>query len=267
MYFLSTKIVDDLQSLVASEEALAVDNLQDPLGSARWRSTGLTPYIYGQFAEEVTIDAWGVWYTNARSGDQARLRLADTQANLTAAPVVDTGLVDVWPSGSDLSGWFKTGQPGYVHQRAAIASADQAAASWFRVDFDYTGNADGYVEAGVLLLAVKFGPSQAHEWGWKYRPNTRGGYSVAYASGGSGRGGGTFKRDASFKFPAMTESDLFGGLDPHLRERRSVRPMAVVLAPDEVNYPMNYMFYGYLDVSEIPNPSTGFTVECSITEP
>lgn len=265
MYFLSTEIVDNLASLSASEEALPVERLQNPLGSARWRSTGLTPHIYGQFADEVTVDFWGAWYCNARSGDQARLRLADTQANLTAAPAKDTGLVDVWPTGSDLSSWFGTGQPNYMHQRATIANP--VAADWFRIDYDFTGNPDGYVEVGALMLADRFSPGRAQEWGWKYQPQPRGSYSVAYAGGGEGRGGGTFKRGASFRFPAMEESDVFGDFDTMLRERRTVKPVGVVLLEDNTTKPMHYMHYGYLEVAEIPNPYHGFVVECSITEP
>lgn len=265
MYFLSTKIVDELTTLGASEEALAVENIQDPLGSARWRSTGLTPYLYGQFSASLTIDAWGSWYTNARSGDQARLRLADTQANLTAAPALDTGLVDIWPAGSDLSSWFGTGQPGYVHQRATIPVP--VAATWWRIDYDYTGNADGYVEVGALFLAQLLRPERAHEWGWRYRPAPRGSYTVGYAGGGEGRGGGAWKRGCSFRFPSMEEGDAFGGFDTMLRERRTVKPVGVVLLEDNTTKPMHYMHYGYLDVAEIPNPSHGFTVECTITEP
>lgn len=269
MYFLSTRIVDNLLSLVASEEALPVENLQDPLGRAQWRSTGVTPHIYGQFAESVAIDSWPSWYTNARSGDQARLRLATSQANLTAAPVKDTGMVDIWPAGSDLSPWFGAGQPNYVHQRVTIGSP--VAATWFRIDYDFTGNPDGYVEVGALMLAERFTPERAHEWEWKYRPAPRGGYSVEYASGGEGRGGGTFKRGASFRFLGMVEGDVFGDFDTMLRERRSVKPVGVVLDETNITKPMHYMYYGYLDVAEMPQYYTTdgrmSVVECSITEP
>jgi hypothetical protein len=272
MYFVSTAMVDNSTSLTASEEAgstFGVENIRDPLGSKRWRSTGLTPHIYGQLPASAAIDFWGSFYTNARSGDQARLRVADTQANLTAAPALDTGLVDVWPSGSDLSDWFGTGQPGYVHQRAIVASP--VAGLWFRVDYDYTGNPDGYVEVGALPLGVRFTPERAHEWEWKYRPAPRGNYSVEYAGGGEGRGGGAFKRDTAFRFPGMVESDAFGGFDALLRERRSVKPVAVVLDETNVTNPMHYMYYGYLDVAEMPQYYTTAgrmsVVECSITEP
>lgn len=267
MYFLTTEIVDNLATLVASEEVATfeVENIQDPLGSKRWRSTGLTPYIYGQFESAKTITAWGSWYTNARSGDQARLRLADTQANLTAAPALDTGKVDIWPAGSDLSSWFATGQPGYVHQRATIGSP--VSASWFRIDYDYTGNADGYVEVGALFLDARFTPGRGHLWGWTYHPVSRSGYEVAYAAGGLGRGGGTFKRGASFSFPAMSTADMLGTFDVLLRERRDVKPVGVVLLEDEATYPMSYMFYGYPTVRDISNPYVGFQLEVTITEP
>lgn len=484
MYFISTEAVDNLVTLAASEEAFPVENLQDPLGSARWRSTGVTPYIYGQFASAKTIDAWGAWYTNARQTDWARLRLANSQGDLTAAPLLDQNAY-VWPgaagffgavrftagsvafgdvlknqsnttfsvqlrirrrqdltlnncasrrlnalvtspgwlvrieaddtvqvlvcdgvisvgkkstaavsntvfetytfvvdrtaqllrvyrgaaeqgsgaslaalgstlsneffylgrhaagglatvdldefrfwskalspaeiaanynaelnvvtppanlelywranegtgtaatdesgfgrhgtitngtwlqtvpyTGPDLSRWFDPGQPGYVHQRSVIASP--VSAFWWRMDFDYTGNPDGYVEVGVPILAERFTPARGHEWGPRYRPNTRAAYSVEYAAGGLGRGGGTFKRDHAFRFPAMGVEDAFGEFDPMIRERRTTRPVGVVLVEDEATYPMNYLYYGYLDVAEMPHHFLGLAIDCNITEP
>jgi len=267
MYFLSSEIVENLLSLSASEEVATfeVENLQNPLGSKRWRSTGLTPYIDGQFEESKTIDAWGIWYCNARAGDQARLRLADTQGNLTAAPALDTGFVDLWPAGSDLSDWFRTGRPGYVHQSAVIAAP--AAALWYRLDFDFTGNPDGYVQAGKLFLAERFSPGRAHVGEWKFLPETRAMYEVQYGAGGIGRGGGTYKRSVSFSFPGMSESDALGRLEPMLRERTAAKPVGAVLRESEVAYPMYYMHYGYLGVESITDGWGNYVVDVTITEP
>jgi hypothetical protein len=52
-----------------------------------------------------------------------------------------------------------------------------------------------------------------------------------------------------------------------IRERRSTRPVGVVLVENEVTYPVNYMFYGYLDVADIPHGYIGLAIECVITEP
>lgn len=268
MYFVSTYMVDNSTNLTASEEAgstFGVENIRDPRGSKRWRSTGLTPHIYGKLPAAAAIDFWSSFYTNARSGDQARLRVASSQANLTAAPALDTGLVDVWPAGSDLSGWFETGQPGYVHQRAVVASP--VSASWWRIDYDYTGNPDGFVEVGALPLGVRFTPGRAHEWEPVYRPLNRAGYEVEYGGGGLGRGGGTFKRSTTFRFPVMSTDDALGTFDPMLRERRGVKPVAVVLKEDETTYPMHFIHYGYLDVAEIVHASIGHKLECTIMEP
>lgn len=91
MYFVSTKITDDLESLTASSEVATFEaiNLQDPLGSFKWRSEGTTAFIEGEFTEEQLIDFWGLWYCNAQVLDYARLRLADSQSELVTNPMVD----------------------------------------------------------------------------------------------------------------------------------------------------------------------------------
>lgn len=269
MYLLSTINTDRLLSLTASEEiaTFEVENLQDPLPTARWRSTGLTPYVVGQFAEAVTIDFWGAWYVNARAGDQARLRLASSQGGLTAAPDLDTGMLDVQPGTANLDDWFGPGQLGYVHQRSKIAAADQVSGTWFRIDFDFTGNSDGYVQAGALFLATMLEPTRGAEPGWEYRPVNRGMHEVSYAAGGTGRGGGGQRRDVVFKIRRMTEANASGVINPLLRERAGVLPVGIVLDESD-DYPMDHMFFGYLDARAVPNTFLrNYSLDAQITEP
>lgn len=111
MYFVSTENTDNLQSLTASSEVptFEVTNLQDPLGSFRWRTEGTTAFVEGELDEEHLIDFWGLWYNNAQGQDYARLRLAATQGELVTNPVVD--VVDFirrdprrgWPWGGSYS--------------------------------------------------------------------------------------------------------------------------------------------------------------------
>lgn len=98
LYFASTKLTRDALSLTASEEVptFEVGNLLDPLGTSRWRSTSTAPNIVGQFDIERTPDVWGNFYHNAVSNDWARLRLADTQAELLTNPTLEE-FAYMWP--------------------------------------------------------------------------------------------------------------------------------------------------------------------------
>ncbi len=266
MYIVNIQNIYNLQSLVASEEVATfeADQLQDPLGTSVWRSTGLTPNIVGQFDVSQTIDTWGVLYSNAQSGDEVKLRLATSEANLTASPVVDEGLVDVWPGTGDLSDWP------YIHQRQTIATP--AAALWFRLDFDFTGNTDGYVQVGALVMDTRFAPTLGHASGWELIPRASAAFSNLLADGSVGKGGGAHKRDARFTLISLTKAEAFGEFRNILRQTNETLPVMVVLDEDEDDYPMDTMFYGYMiarrETEPMPNAAGHFVVPgITIQEP
>lgn len=266
MYIVNIQNIFNLQSLVASEEVATfeVAQLQDPLGTSVWRSTGLTPNIVGQFDESRTIDAWGALYSNAQVGDQDRLRLATSEANLIAAPVVDTGLVNVRPGTGDLSGWP------HIHQREIIASP--AAATWFRIDFDFTGNTDGFVQFGALPLDARFEPVLGHASGWELIPRASATFANLLADGSIGKGGGIHKRDARFTLVSLSRDEAYGEFRDILRQTNETLPVLVVLDEDDDVYPMDSMFYGYMtarrQTEPMPNTAGHFVVPgITIQEP
>ncbi len=273
-HILSTEITDNLTNLTASEEVstFEINNIQDPITTSVWRSTGLTPNIVGKFLTSKTIDFWGAWYSNAKNGDETRLRLADTQANLTAAPLLDTGLVSALPGVGALPTWFKS--TSYVHQRSFITTAPSpVSALWFRVDFDFIGNLDGYVQLATLMLCESVKPTIGHQTAWSGSNMTRAMNQSILAGGGLSRGGGSNKRPVNFRL-IMSDDQYYKELDPILRERKQQKPIGVILNENEDDHPMNEIMFGYPigEVVHVRGEVVGgkpgrSTVELSLLEP
>lgn len=278
MYITPIENIYNTISLTASEEVdtFEVTKLQDPFGTTRWRSTGLTPYIIFQFGEydetgtlvaaNKTVQSWGPLYTNARDGDTVRLRVATSEANLTASPTYDSGTIDVWPGTGDLSHWLKT--LGYVHSRLTVPAASQVSAAWGRIDFDYTGNSDGFVEVGGLGIDTMHQPDKGHQVGWRYLPATRAIFINETAIGGQARGQGSEKRSVGFELQYQTEADIWGQIDAMFRSIGNRLPVLVVLRESENTYPMNYIYYGYMEWQPVGLvKKSAFSVTVQITEP
>jgi hypothetical protein len=260
MYIASFQTIQNVSNLTASTEvsSFEVEKLQDPLGAVKWRSTGVTAYVLGQFEEEFTPQFWGSVYTNAQDGDTERLRLADTEAELTSGPSLDIGPVDVWPGTGDLSSWP------HVHSRHVISSP--VAASWFRIDYDFTGNADGYVQIGSVSVDEYFAPVNGHVTPWQHVPRFSATFANLLADGSEGRGGGQHKNDTSFLLGGLAQAE-WAELRTRFRNDNSVLPVLAVLDEDEDIYPMEYMYYGYMETRSMPDRKSHFTSAITIREP
>jgi len=284
MWILSLETLENCLSLTASEEAgvgagvgtFKVSNLQNPLPTTVWRSTGLTPFIVGNFGDgasipiekTIAVDTWGAWYTNARDGDQARLRLADTEAALTSAPLIDSGLLDVWPGSPSasyitnfLDNWF------YTHQRQTVGIDTSQDAKWFRVDFDYTGNPDGYVQCGSLPIGARLTITATHPYrqGFDRATARRGGFVSNLAGGGIAQGGFTGKRPWQGDI-IVTENEWLDDVQP-LIDSRLNGTVTIVLEENEVLRPLDYMFFGYMRGATPNTRRAGVEIGISIVEP
>lgn len=263
MIILSSKIIDNLVSLTASEEVATfeVENIQDPLGSSRWRSTGLTPNIVMQFDSTLAVDGFGGVYINAQSGDEWRWRFATSQANLTASPLYDSTMIDVWagsPSAAYISSWE------YAHGFGTFSSVN---ALWARVDFDFTGNTDGYVQLGGLYPDARFAPAFGpHNVGINEAGRARGVYQVNYADGAIERGGGSHKRPAAFQLIGLTDAEYYNGLEPKLSYACTRRPFLVVVDENESTYPMHKINYGYLTADDVRHDDYGHDATLRVEE-
>ncbi len=262
MYFLTTANIETAISLVASETATGFDieNVLDPLGTSRWRSTGLIPFIEGEFESEQTIDRWGNFYSNAVAGDTARLRLADTNAELTSAPVVDETELIV-PAGADLSSFDA------VHHVSVIPVP--APALHFRIDYDFTAtpNPDGFVEIGGLALDTRFEPELDDNFNRQRLHRVAAMHQVKLSAGGTSGGGGTVKRDLKLTLPNMTTEEALEMLNPMLMGRRRVLPVVVVLEDGDDVTPMDQLYWGFLNTDKVDYNEIRNSVEIPIMEP
>ena len=249
MYILSSKNIYNLISLTASDEVSTFEaaKLQNPLSTARWRSTNLTPNIVGQFASAITLDSWGLYYSNAETGDEMRLRLATTEANLTnASELYDSGVIGVWPGTPPTN----LDEYSHVHSREEFASI--ANVSWFRIDLDFTGNANSYVELGAIFADARLTFASVNpKRGFAHGQNDRAVYESNYAAGGLGRGGGSTKRSITVEIEISTQAEFYN-LKRLLRDRRTILPVALVIDETEDAYPLEYIYYGYIDSTSIP---------------
>lgn len=258
MYFMTTKSLDDAVSVTASEAVASfpVTKLLDPLGSGKWRSVGTTPNIVVEFSSPQLIDAWGFWYHNGVAGDTVRLRQADTLGGLTSAPDKDITVSLMPGSGADFSSYE------FIHQRSLVTNPETRL--FARVDLSTTT----FFEAGALFLTQRLQLARGVDFGFQLKPSIRALHNVALSGGGTGRGAGVFKQDAELSFAHMSRSEL-GEFLPLLRDRRGVQPTAGVVRSDaSVDlYPMDYMFFGYLDPTAVVFNELDHSIVVPFTEP
>lgn len=261
MYLLSMRNVDNLASLVASDEVVTFEasRLQDPRGTARWRSSTTSPSLIGSFDSAQVVDTLAVLYCNAQAGDTVRLRLANTEGDLTAAPLLDTGAVALSPAVNAATNL------GYTHCLSKVVSTSSL---WWRLDFDVTGNSDGYLEIGALCIGARWQPEIGGSIGWESPDEPRGVYSIDYAGGGQHAGGGVVKRGAIVKLEGLTKAEALGGWKPLVRDRAGVGTVVAMLDDDEATYRMDYTYYGRLEERDFIVAHRGrFEVEMNIVEP
>jgi hypothetical protein len=88
-----------------------------------------------------------------------RIRGADTEADLTAAPGYDSGDVTMWPSTGRPSGWTKL---------TSLHLPDSAQTyRWWRIDITDAANPDGFLDIGRLYIAAAWQPLRNLAFGWQ----------------------------------------------------------------------------------------------------
>ena len=146
----------DAATLSASSQVatLPVGNLQAMQPARVWRADGVTEVsITVAFARGVAANAMALVGHNLFAAGVLRVRLADTLANLTAAPAVDTGWQSAWPV---------TGRPNDVNwprQLSALTWSNDAAFAFARLDIADPSPLKTYIEAGRLVLCRAWQPT------------------------------------------------------------------------------------------------------------
>ena len=132
---------------------LPVGNLQTIQPQKKWRSTATLDYVSVTFASPIAANALALVGHNLSGVAVIRVRGAILQANLTAAPDIDTGWQSAWPA---------TGKPtiaNWPNWLALLTWANTTATQYWRVDIADPGNTDGYLEAGRLVLGTSWQPT------------------------------------------------------------------------------------------------------------
>lgn len=231
MFVLSPRL-SSAGTLTASSEltTLPATNLQGTQPSKVWRTSTLTSvFLTLDFGAATDVDTLALVRPNFTSAATWRLRLATSQANLTAAPGYDSGSPSVWPA---------TGKPtesGWLQHTCLLRIGSTKTYRWARLDLTDAANTDAYFEAGALLLGLAVSPTYNVGKGWEFGKSA----VDAVAMGPYGRTV-VEERDGprvlAIPLKEMLKADAMGGLGAFLRERKASKPFLICVLPDETTY-------------------------------
>jgi hypothetical protein len=146
----------DAGTLTADSEVttLGAANLLDMDPAKKWRSNGVTTAALTLvLAAPIAADTLALVAHNLSGVGTLRVRGADSEANLTAAPAVDTGWVSAWP----VTG--KPTTPGWPHFTSLVRWTAAGLFQYWRIDIADASLALTYLEAGRLVLGEAWQPS------------------------------------------------------------------------------------------------------------
>ena len=154
-------LMDDAVYTASSEATgFPIENVSNIQPSKTWRSTGKTAEsIIIDLGAVKTFDFIGLFHTNIINSvsNTIRVRTADTEAGLTAAPDYDSTPTRVIPSGA---------QSDYDYTNVMFQIPDDETNRWVRIDLVATANTDAYIEVGRLHIAKAFVPDINIAYGW-----------------------------------------------------------------------------------------------------
>jgi len=233
----STELVQ-AGTLTASHEesTMPASNLQTDPPDENWRSTNLTSNIMLDLGSAQPINLVSLIGTNAQSGDTVRVRAANTEADLTSSPGLDTGAVSLWIE-SDLSDWeYRTW---YRYFSAAQNYR------WWRLDIDASSNTDGFFDAGGLIVDSAYTPDINVQYGFSVQlldPSQR-----ATMIGGQLRAlSRPVRRRFDMTYQFQSEADLYDGLFKLQRKRGTAKSVLAIKDPEATNFAHDTAAYGLL---------------------
>lgn len=216
--------------------AFPTDNLFTSLPSDVWRASDLTAqYIELDLGAAKEINTIAMLYTTAELGVDWRVRSANSQANLTAAPEYDLGTgVDHWPTGTE-STWDRTHAFLYL-------SSSQTSRYW-RIDI--AAQSTTQYQAGRILLGLA--PSTTKTVGFGYTLQMQDEAEILrLESGGSYALSGGRYRQARFSYVYLTEAEAYDDLLWLDRKVGTSSDIICVRDPADNNRIMDELLYGRL---------------------
>lgn len=151
----------DLATIAASTEiaTLPAANVQSQQPKKVWRSSSTADYLEITFTAPVAANMLALNGHNLTSAGVFRVRGADSLANTTAAPSVDTGWQGVWPV---------TGKPSdayWPRYLSALLWSNDALFQYWRIDIADPSVTQTYIEVGRLALGRYWQPTTNFDLG------------------------------------------------------------------------------------------------------
>lgn len=156
---IASPALSDAATLTTNNElgTLPATNLQKMQPTKVYRTNSLDAiYMEMDLGSISPFNLVAMLYTNASSTATWQVRAANTQADLTAAPGYDSGILTHWAS-PGISDWDRT---------HAMLSTGQQSYQWIRIDIVDPANPDGYYQAGRIYISDAIIPSVNISLGW-----------------------------------------------------------------------------------------------------
>jgi hypothetical protein len=230
-YIVSPKLSD--AAIITASDAVGnagATNLQISRPRLKYRSATATPNLVLDFGAPATVDTLVHGFINGMSSDTFTLRMASTQAKLTdgtaefnAANVPQP----VWPVGSNLAAYDQ------IHRGYKLPAAQTL--RWARIDYGFSGNSDGFVDMGRLILGKRIEPAVSVKAGWIPGGMEPIAETVDLSGEESPRQMGV-KRDLQVVWHDLIQSEQ-NAIYEMMLERGTAKDFALVVDPDSV-YPM-----------------------------
>lgn len=219
----------------SQKSTLPATNVQDPHVARKWHAAaGVTSaYLVLDLGSALLCDTLALLGTNFSPTGTVRVRAASSEANLTAAPTLDTGA---------LTGAAKAGY-GAIYKNFTDTTA-----RWWRLDLADASATGGNLRVGRVFLGPSWTPTLAQLFDW-------GVASVDESPAQESHGGQEYdeekpqRRVIAFALDYLNEAEMYGNAFALARANGRVRDVLVV--PDLAgSYLSEQALWGKLNAAE-----------------
>lgn len=199
-----------------------------------WRSNGnANLYVVGDFGAARALDFCAIAAANALPGTTIRLRLATSQANLTAAPGYDsTAMPFIDPA--------ITRDDGLYHSHLELPSVQTF--RWWRIDI---GGHTGDFEAAMLVLGRKVEPSHFYNFDHEYGAEDLGELEITRL-GVMNETPGVILRSVAFALAWQTEAEFEASFRPMMERLGTRGVLYLVFDPEPTVYRQARTYMGVM---------------------
>ena len=160
---ITNNVIGDADTLTATSEALAVENLQTNYKSEVWRSTALTATVTATFTAAQTVSGVAFPFTNFSATATMQVKLYTNVAD--GSPVYDSTAILCCPFDMQGINNFGVNYFAYGGSRGARIWTPSSDVKKVEVIITDTSNTSSYIEAGVMVIGEYFEPSSNFSYG------------------------------------------------------------------------------------------------------